>query len=434
MRRTMHHPPIRAAALLLGTALIWPGLAGAEIAPRSTDVQPPSRDYFAYVCAESEDVVYLVRFGPSGFDIVKEIQVGTFPAEIEGPHGINVAPDGRSWYVSVAHGQPFGTIHKYSTGDDEWLGDATVGMFPATLDISASTGLLYVVNSDFYGDHAPSTISVVDTRSMTEVAQIDTGAMPHGSRLDAKGRTLYSVNMMDDELVEVDALRFTIKRRLALGSGGHGSHDGHDMSGNHSAGEHSGHGGHGAQDAHARTAATATDHAMHDADSEPEVGDGKMAPHAGMPMKAPTAEPSWVSKPTPDGRLYVAALSGNAVLEIDLKDWKINRRFETPPGPYNVAVHADSNLLVATYKKSHKVGFWNLATGEEMKQIETTRRIPHGVVITPDGRYTMVTVEGVGGEPGTVEVYDNRALERVGLLEIGKQAGGIALWEPSTLR
>lgn len=405
-------------ALAMAAAVAVSGTAIA-VASESVDAQPPSRDYFAYVCAESEDIVYLVRFGPSGFDIVKEIQVGTFPAEIEGPHGINVSPDGRSWYVSVAHGQPFGTIHKYSTGDDEWLGDAKVGMFPATLDVSGSTGLLYVVNSDFYGDHAPSTISVVDTRSMTEVAQIDTGAMPHGARLDPKGRTLYSVNMMDDELVEVDALRFAIKRRLALGSGGHGGHD---------VGAHDPHAGmHGESNQHA-------DHAAHGAATQATAEGGKMARHEGMAMKAPTVEPAWVSKPTADGRLYVAALSGNAVLEIDLDKWEVRRRFETPPGPYNVAVHPESNLLVATYKKSHKVGFWDLATGEEIAQLETSRRIPHGVVITPDGRFSMVTVEGVGGEPGVVEVFDNRALVRVGSLEIGKQAGGIALWEPPTLR
>ena len=36
---------------------------------------------------------------------------------------------------------------------------------------------------------------------MTEVEQIETGTMPHGARLTADGRALFSVNMMDDELV-----------------------------------------------------------------------------------------------------------------------------------------------------------------------------------------------------------------------------------------
>ena len=380
----------------------------------ASDITPPSRDYFAYICSESEDVVSLVRFGPGGFDIVKEIEVGTFPAEIEGPHGINVSPSGKYWYVSIAHGQPFGRIHKYSTGDDEWQGDAEVGMFPATLDIAGTTGLLYVVNSDFYGDHEPSTISVVETASMTEVAQIDTGAMPHGSRLSNGGKLLYSVNMMDDELVEVDALRFNIKRRLPL------SADGESRSMDHGSMDH-GSMDHGSMD-HGSMDHGSMEHGAADQDKP-----AAMPQHT---MKAPTVEPAWVSKPTASGKLYVAALSGNEIVEVDIADWTVTRRLPTAKGPYNVAVTADEKLLVATYKKSNSVGFWNLETGEEIAKLETNRRIPHGVAITADGLFTFVTVEGVGGEPGTVEVFDNRALQRVATLEVGKQAGGIALWQP----
>ena len=62
----------------------------------------PTRNYHAYVCAESDDVVELVRFGGDGLELVKSIPVGSFPAEIEGPHGVNVSPDGRHWFVSVS--------------------------------------------------------------------------------------------------------------------------------------------------------------------------------------------------------------------------------------------------------------------------------------------------------------------------------------------
>ena len=67
-------------------------------------------NYYVYVAAESEDTVHLVRFGPEGFDVVKTIAVGAFATEIEGPHGIRVSPDGRHWYVSIAHGQPYGSV------------------------------------------------------------------------------------------------------------------------------------------------------------------------------------------------------------------------------------------------------------------------------------------------------------------------------------
>ncbi|HVS15067.1 MAG TPA: YncE family protein [Thermoanaerobaculia bacterium] len=343
-------------------------------APPEADREPPTRDYWAYVCAESEDEVSLVRFGPQGAEVAKTIEVGSFPAEIEGPHGIQVSPSGRYWYVSMSHGMPFGSIHKYATGTDEWEGDVTVGMFPATLDVAGTTGLLYVVNADFFGDHLPSTISVVETGTMTEVRQIPTGTMPHGARLSRDGKRLYSVNMMDDELMEHDALRFEVSRRLELGAGGHAAHGAH-----------------------------------HDGASR--------------------VEPSWVTAPTASGKVYVAALSGNQILEVDLDSFTVARRLPSGVGPYNLAVTADERLLVVTYKKSDAVGFWDLESGVELARVATTRRIPHGVAITGDGRYSFVTVEGVGGEPGVVEIFDNRRYERVGLVEVGKQAGGIAVWE-----
>ena len=377
-------PPWAAPVALVAAIALAPGPVRAE-----TDPVPPSRNYYAYVCAESEDEVSLIRFGPSGIDVAKTIRVGSFPAEIEGPHGINISAGGRYWYVSIAHGNPFGSIHKYETGTDEWLGDVKVGMFPATLDIAATTGLLFVVNSDFYGDHVPSTISVVETSSMTEIAQFTSGTMPHGARLSRDGRKLYSVNMMDDELVEVDALRFEVGRRLKLGakagmSAAHGDHGNHQTAASHG------------------------------------------GAHAGGAV-----EPSWVTPPTADGLLYITALSGNAIYEVDTAEWKVTRRFETPAGPYNAAVGPDERLLVVTYKKSDSIGFWDLETGSEVARLATTRRIPHGVAITSDGRFSLVTVEGIGGEPGVVEVYDNGALRRVAQIDIGKQAGGIALWEPN---
>jgi DNA-binding beta-propeller fold protein YncE len=368
------------------------GTAIAAAPSPTADLVRPERDYWVYVCSESEDEVSLVRFGPSGVFVEKTIPVGSFPADIEGPHGIAVSPNGRFWYVSISHGQPFGTIHKFRTGTDEWEGDVRVGMFPATLDVSGTTGLLYVVNADFYGDHEPSTISVIETSTMTEVAQIPTGAMPHGARMSRDGRFFYSVNMMDDELVEVDALRFEVRRRLKLRVDDAAEHDPH---------------------AHHSSGAVA-----------------QPAPPTEPHHRAKRIEPAWVTAPTAGGKVWVTGLSGNTLFEVDLASFEVVRRFaDTWNGPYNADVTPDESLLVVTYKRGDAVGFWDLASGTEVARIPTTRRVPHGVVITPDGHYSFVTVEGVGGEPGVVEIYDNAARRRVDTIEVGKQAGGIALWE-----
>jgi DNA-binding beta-propeller fold protein YncE len=107
----------------------------------------PDAVYRLYVAAESEDEVSLLSFGPEGFVVEKTIPVGGRPTELEGPHGLRVSPDGAFWYVSLAHGNPFGSVHKFETGSDHWAGAAEVGMFPATLDVAGSSGLLFVPTS-----------------------------------------------------------------------------------------------------------------------------------------------------------------------------------------------------------------------------------------------------------------------------------------------
>lgn len=340
-------------ALLLGLAAI--GAAAAATPP-----DPPTRSYWVYVCAESEDEVALVRYGPEGAAVEKTIRVGSFPNEIEGPHGITVDPDGRHWYVSLAHGVPFGSVHKYETGTDEWVGDVTLGLYPATMDVSPATGLLWVVNFNLHGGMQPSSVSAVETETMAEVARIDSGVMPHGSRVSRDGTRHYSVNMMGAELVEMDALHFEVARRLPLGDG---------------------------------------------------------------------VQPTWVTRPTPDNMVYVTGNNVAKIFEVDLDAWAITRTFETGRGPYNLALTPDGVTLVATYKTGDAVAFWDLASGVERARVTTSRTIPHGVAITPDGAYAFVTVEGVGSDPGTVEVYDVAAAERVAAVDIGKQAGGLAFWK-----
>lgn len=356
MRAVLPRRPA-AAALALAALLALPALpagsAGAE-------PHPPGRSYYVYVCAESADEVAVVRFGPGGLEVVRTVAVGSWPAETEGPHGIAVAPDGRHWYVSIAHGFPFGSVHQYATGADAWVGAATVGMFPATLDVAASTGLLYVSNFDLHGPLEPRGISVVETATMTEVARVETGLRPHGGRLGRDETRFYSVNVMGFELVETDALAFEVSRRLALGDG---------------------------------------------------------------------VRPSWVTRPTRAGRVFVTGANVARVFEVDLERWRVVRTFDTGAGPYNAAVTPDEATLVVTYRDGAAVGFLDLASGRERARVRTTRALPHGVAATPDGAYAFVSVEGVGGEPGAVEVYDVAAARRVGVVDVGQQASGIAFWK-----
>ncbi|MCB0844210.1 MAG: YncE family protein [Bacteroidetes bacterium] len=358
-----------------------------------------SQNYYVYATAESEDEVALVKFDGEKAEAIERIPVGTFPTEIEGPHGITVGPEGKYWYLSIAHGMPYGKLLKYETGTNKLVGETELGLFPASMQISRATGLLYVVNFNLHGKMVPSTVSVVDPESMTELTKITTGAMPHGSRLSPDGMFHYSVAMMSGELFEIDALDMKVSRTLALDesdSDGMMDHSHHNMN-------------HG-------------DHSMHQGGGMSEMGGEK-------PMKHSKVKPTWV---IPHPTLTKAYIAGNGiaeVLEVDLDKWKITRRFPGGKGPYNVEISPDGKLLVVTYKSDASTGVWDIESGKELARIPNSRKVSHGIAISPDNKYAFVTVEGIGAEPGSVDVIDLQKLEKVAVAEIGKQAGGIAFWK-----
>ena len=92
--------------------------------------QKPDKDYLVYVLSEAADKIALVRFGPRGARVDRQIDTGDMPVDIDGPHGIVVSPDRQFYYVTIAHGRPFGSVWKYSTKDDALVWKTTLGLFP----------------------------------------------------------------------------------------------------------------------------------------------------------------------------------------------------------------------------------------------------------------------------------------------------------------
>ena len=85
--------------------------------------------------------------------------------------------------------------------------------------------------------------------------------------------------------------------------------------------------------------------------------------------------------------------------------------------------------MVVSYKSAGSVGIWDLVKGKELARIDSSRKVTHGVVIAPDGRYAFVSNEGIGGEKGTLDVFDLASNKKVATCELGLQAGGIAFWK-----
>ncbi len=116
-------------------------------------------------------------------------------------------------------------------------------------------------------------------------------------------------------------------------------------------------------------------------------------------------------------------------MEIDRERWTVARRFKTGRGPYNLAVTRDGRLLVATLKQGAAVEVFDLTDGNRVMSAKTSTTVAHGVVTSPDSRYAFVSSEGVGAAPGRVDVFDLRALTRIGFVDVAQQASGIAFWK-----
>jgi YVTN family beta-propeller protein len=132
--------------------------------------------------------------------------------------------------------------------------------------------------------------------------------------------------------------------------------------------------------------------------------------------------------------VYVACNKANDIAEVDVATWAMTRRLPAGDGVYNLAITHDGRVLVGTNKRGQSVSVIDVASGKEVARIPTTRKVPSGVVISPDDRYAFVTDEGVGSQPGTVDVIDLGALTKVASVDVGQQAGGIDMWQGTVAR
>ncbi|HEV8234481.1 MAG TPA: hypothetical protein VGP84_07770, partial [Gemmatimonadaceae bacterium] len=112
----------------------------------------PAATYLAFVASEGNDHIALVRWGPNGATVDRDHRIGLNPTELLGPHGIAVSPDGNYYYVTTAHGTPFGALWKFTTDRDSLIGKVQLGAFPATVQVSPDGAYIYAVNFNLYGD------------------------------------------------------------------------------------------------------------------------------------------------------------------------------------------------------------------------------------------------------------------------------------------
>jgi len=350
---------------------------------------PPAKEYWVKLVCESADRIATVKFGPGGAVVEKTTETRILQSDISGPHGIAFSPDKKNFFVTIGHGRPYGTALKYETATDHVVKQVTLGLFPATADVTPDGNFLFAVNFNLHGDPVPSSVSVVDTNEMVEVARISTCIMPHGSRIARDGRHQYSACMMNDLLVEIDTENMRVSRSFRVSAGKEQSMTGMPQ-------------------------------------EKTEQHEGMTMP---MNMAGITCSPTW-AQPSSDGsRVYVACNKSNEIVEVDAKEWKLVRRIPAGNGVYNLGVTSDGKLLLATNKRDASVSIYDAASAKELARLPTKRKVVHGVVVSPDNLFAFFTVEGIGEQPGTVEIVDLEAKKIVAEVDTPPQAAGIDFWK-----
>jgi YVTN family beta-propeller protein len=355
----------------------------------AAQAQSGDAGYRVGVVSESGDIVTWLKPHGTGLTLDRVVPVGIMPSDIDGPHNITVSPDGKSYYVTLAHGTPYGSLWKLNYLGDSLLGRAQVELFPTTITVTPDGQYAFVANSDFHGDHPRvNVISAVHTPTMTKITDIPACDMPHGVKVNHGGTRVYISCMHSDEILQLDVATFGISRRAKTGEG------------------------------HAMAAAAGPAH------------HGPAAPAAAG--GANECSPTFVSVSPDDKRLYVACNSGNSLQVWDAATLAKVKEIPVGKGAYNVEPSPDGKLVIVTNKKDQSVSLIDAARLTEIARIPTSKKIVHGVAYSPDNRLAYISSESIGADPGAVDVIDLAAKKLVASVSVPGQPTGITILRSPT--
>lgn len=354
-----------------------------------TAAQSPA-PYLVGVVSESGDMVTWLRPAAGGrLTLDRVVKIDPRPPEMDGPHNITTAPDQKSYYVTVSHGTPFGSLWRLDAKTDALMGTAPLEMYPTTIGLTPDGEFAFVANSDFYGDRPKvNPVTIVHTPTMTTITNLAACEMPHGAKVNHAGTVAYISCMHSDEILEIDVSTLAIVHRSKLGRG-------HTMAGT----DH--------------RAMPGMDHAA------PASGTG--------PDLTRECAATFVSVSADDSRLFVACNSGNELQIWDARTRAFIKAIPTGAGAYNVEPSRDGKLVIVTNKKDQSISVIDATTLTELKRIPTAKKIVHGIAFSPDGRYAYISQESIGADFGAVDVLDLATLTMTSSYPVAAQPTGITI-------
>jgi YVTN family beta-propeller protein len=192
----------RAGVALAALAALLAGCSSDSSQPNGPRSPNPVAGERLYVTSGFTDEV--LRIDPSDGSVVSRIPTERRRDEVDEPHAVAVSPDGRHWYVSVAHGEP--TLWKFEMDGDRLVGRVTLPTAGAArIGITPDGSRAFVPDYDRSRPAVPSRIAVVELADLSVIATPVVCGGPHHAEVDPGGHLVAVACSLSDEIVLLDA-------------------------------------------------------------------------------------------------------------------------------------------------------------------------------------------------------------------------------------
>ncbi len=314
-----------------------------------------------YVASGVTDEVILLD--ASTGRILKRISTERRRDEVDEPHGIAVSPDGRHWYLTLAHGEP--TLWKFELPGDRLVGRVELGTYGAArIGITPDGRRAFI--PDYYrsGQGMPSGLAVVELADLSVVARPTVCAAPHDAQVDPSGRRVAIACSLSDEVVILDATTLDVVARFFV-------------------------------------------------DSPPG------------PPGSPAFKPLNLLWSPGGDVVYVGLFSAGRLSAFDV-DGNLIRTVDVGAGPAQLALSRDGHTLASANRNDASISLIDLPALSERARVPVGRPHPHGITFDSDDRTVFVTYEGETAGSGGVVAVDASSAEVIWTAEAGAYTLGVA--------
>lgn len=180
---------------------------------------PPGEGARLYVASGFTDQVFVLD--PDDGRVLDSIDVRERPFSRDEPHGLAVAPDGRRWYLTLAHGEPVLQVR-------ERPGNRLIGALPLPMGGASRIGLVPDGSVAFVPDYGrsagdrPGEVARIRTRTLEITHRAHVCPAPHDAKVDPRGELVLVTCAYGTEAVLVSTADLSEVARVDLSPPGAG--------------------------------------------------------------------------------------------------------------------------------------------------------------------------------------------------------------------